>query len=207
MSETRRKSRRKNAKRRKKHPVRNFIVLLSVAAVIACTMYFTISNLGNARNMLEETAYPIKYSEQVEAAAQKYNLKREYIYAVMHTESRFNPNAESRVGAKGLMQLMPDTFDWLARMRGETVSPSSYTDPDLNIDYGCYFLRYLIDKFGSEETAAAAYNAGFNNVSKWLKDPNISPDGKTLTNIPFPETEKYVKKVEYAEKMYKKLYF
>ena len=200
--------RRRPRRRKKRRPIRKFLMFVALVAIIAATLYCIISNMGKARNKLEEAAYPIKYSACVDSAADKYQLDRPYIYAIIRTESRFDPESESHVGAKGLMQLMPATFDWLAAMRDEAVSADSYTDPETNIDYGCYLLRYLLDRYdGDENVAAAAYNAGLNKVDEWLKDPDVSPDGKNLENIPYGETAKYVKKVSHAKEMYKKLYF
>lgn len=199
--------RQRQRRRKKRHPLRNFIMLVAIVGVVASALYVTISNMGRAENMLEKTAYPIKYSEFVDRAADKYNLDKTFIYAIIHTESHFNPDCESYVGAQGLMQIMPETFQWLAKLKKETVSPSDYKDPETNIDYGCYFLKYLTKRYQSKTLAAAAYNAGFNAVDNWLKDPSISPDGKTLESIPYPETDNYVKKVKKASKMYRKLYF
>lgn len=204
---SRTRTRRSPRNPKKRHPIRNILILLLLIAVVAVSLYFAVGNLGKAKNRLEEAAYPIKYSGIIDKAADKYNLEKPLIYAVIHTESRFDPDAVSHVGAQGLMQIMPETFDWIASLKDETVSSSEYTDPSLNVDYGCYLLKYLIKRFKAEETAVAAYNAGFNKVDQWLDDPNLSPDGKKLASIPYPETEKYVKKVESAKKMYTKLYF
>ena len=156
--------------------------------------------------MVGDTLYPMKYQQQVDRAAETYNLEKSLIYAVIRTESHFDPEAESHVGAVGLMQLMPESFEWLQGLRGQKLDISELNNPDVNIDYGCYLLRYFYDYYGSEETAVAAYNAGF-VVGDWLKDPNYSSDGKSLDAIPYGETERYVEKVMKAKKMYKKLYF
>lgn len=207
MPAQRQRPRRYARRRKKRHPIRNFIMFLLIVAISGSTLYFVASNMSKTRNILEETAYPIKYSEYVDRAADEYQLNKPFIYAIIRTESKFDPEVTSYVGAKGLMQLMPDTFQWLAKLRGETVDPDTYSDPDVNIDYGCYFLRYLLDRYEDETTAAAAYNAGHNKVDQWLSDSSLSSDGKTLDTIPYPETKQYVEKVEYAKVMYKKLYF
>ncbi len=165
----------------------------------------------------------LEYTDLVNKAAKDYNLQPALIYGVIHTESRFDPDAGSSVGALGLMQIMPETFDWLQEKRGEAgkyTSEDLYT-PSVNIDYGSYLLRYFLDYYGNEKCAVAAYNAGFEvsnwledpncspdfEVSNWLEDPNCSPDGMTLDVIPYPETSEYVVKVENAKQKYIELYF
>ena len=81
------------------------------------------------------------------------------------------------------------------------------TDPETNIKYGCYLYGYLLSRYGRVQEALAAYHAGHGNVDKWLKDEAYSSDGETLHTIPFPTTNKYVKKVILTENIYEKLYF
>lgn len=192
---------------KKKHSfLKNVILIFSSLAIAVFALYLIIQNLGCVQEMVGDTLYPMKYQQQVDRAAETYNLEKSLIYAVIRTESHFDPEAESHVGAVGLMQLMPESFEWLQGLRGQELDISELNNPDVNIDYGCYLLRYFYDYYGSEETAVAAYNAGF-VVGDWLKDPNYSSDGKSLDTIPYGETERYVEKVMKAKKMYKKLYF
>ena len=192
---------------KKKHSfLKHVILIFSSLAIAVFALYLIIQNLGCVQDMVGDTLYPMKYQQQVDRAAETYNLEKSLIYAVIRTESHFDPEAESHVGAVGLMQLMPESFEWLQGLRGQELDMSELNNPDVNIDYGCYLLRYFYDYYGSEETAVAAYNAGF-VVGDWLKDPNYSSDGKSLDAIPYGETERYVEKVMKAKKMYKKLYF
>ncbi len=192
---------------KKKHGfLKNVMLIFSSLAIAVFALYLIIQNLGCVQDMVGDTLYPMKYQQQVDRAAETYNLEKSLIYAVIRTESHFDPEAESHVGAVGLMQLMPESFEWLQGLRGQELDMSELNNPDVNIDYGCYLLRYFYDYYGSEETAVAAYNAGF-VVGDWLKDPNYSSDGKSLDAIPYGETERYVEKVMKAKKMYKKLYF
>ena len=115
------------------------------------------------------------------------------ILAVIRTESNFRPNAVSDAGAKGLMQLMPQTFLWLCEELQEPHSMEKITDPETNVRFGTYYLSYLYEKFGSWRVALAAYNAGEGRVGEWLADPALTADG-TLRRIPYPETAAYVKK-------------
>lgn len=206
MAQRARRTRKRNTKKGGKVKVVIISIVaiaLAVTAVLAATHFYK-----STENNLEKSAYPLEYTDLVNKAAKDYNLQPALIYGVIHTESRFDPDAGSSVGALGLMQIMPETFDWLQEKRGESgkyTTEDLYT-PSVNIDYGSYLLRYFLDYYGNEKCAVAAYNAGF-EVSNWLEDPNCSPDGMTLDVIPYPETSEYVVKVENAKQKYIELYF
>ena len=206
MAQRARRTRKRNTKKGGKVKV---VIISIVAIALAVTAVFAATHFyKTTENNLEKSAYPLEYTDLVNKAAKEYNLQPALIYGVIHTESRFNPDAGSSVGAVGLMQIMPETFDWLQEKRGEAgkyTTEDLYT-PSVNIDYGSYLLRYFLDYYGNEKCAVAAYNAGF-EVSNWLEDPNCSPDGMTLDVIPYPETSEYVVKVESAKQKYIELYF
>lgn len=206
MAQRARRTRKRNTKKGGKVKV---VIISIVAIALAVTAVLAATNFyKKTENNLEKSAYPLEYTDLVNKAAKDYNLQPALIYGVIHTESRFNPDAGSSVGAVGLMQIMPETFDWLQEKRGEAgkyTTEDLYT-PSVNIDYGSYLLRYFLDYYGNEKCAVAAYNAGF-EVSNWLEDPNCSPDGMTLDVIPYPETSEYVVKVENAKQKYIELYF
>ena len=203
---------RRYAPRRRTKPKKSFKTLVVWIVVIAilgtAAVLFAVSCHSRTAADLLKISYPQKYGEYVSKAAGDYNLPPELIYAVIRTESGFNPDAESSAGARGLMQLMPSSFEWLQEKRGETgkYTSDSLFDPAVNIDYGAYLLRYFYDCYGTEQCAVAAYNAGF-VVSDWLADPNYSTDGVTLSSIPYPETSNYVEKVENAKSVYIELYY
>lgn len=200
-------------KKKKTNKKVNVIIWGVILAVLLGTAIIVASNVHEGITAkVQNKQYPRSYSEYVEKAAEKYDLDDELIYAVIRTESNFNPDAESGADAHGLMQITSDTFEHYMNVREQSdmYSFEDIYDPAVNIDYGCYILRDLIEEFGNEECALAAYNAGPGNVNMWLEDPNISKDGKTLIvdNIPdsFEETRSYVKKVEETKSVYKKLY-
>jgi soluble lytic murein transglycosylase len=206
MAQRARRTRKRNTKKGGKAKV---VIISIIAVALAVTAVLVATNFyKKTENNLEKSAYPLEYTDLVNKAAKDYNLQPALIYGVIHTESRFNPDAGSSVGAVGLMQIMPETFDWLQEKRGEAgkyTTEDLYT-PSVNIDYGSYLLRYFLDYYGNEKCAVAAYNAGF-EVSNWLEDPNCSPDEMTLDVIPYPETSEYVVKVENAKQKYIELYF
>ena len=155
---------------------------------------------------LLKVLYPQKYIALVSQYSAEYGIDERLLYAVIKTESSFNPNAVSSAGAEGLTQITPETFEWLRLKTGETEGEMSLFDEETSIKYGAYFLRLLLDEFGSTETAVAAYHAGRTRVNGWLKDSAVSPDGRTLANIPVPETAHYVNKITKAINIYSNLY-
>lgn len=194
------------SKKKKHHILGRTAVLFAAVAASALAVYALAKNLSCAGDTVSQSLYPLKYSRYVDSACERYGLDKALVYAVIRTESGFDPNAESRAGARGLMQIMPDSFSWLQDLREEKLESSMLLDPETNIDYGCYLLDYFRDYYDDMYTAVAAYNAGF-KVGEWLNDSRYSSDGKTLEAIPYEETSNYVKKVKNAEKMYNKLYF
>lgn len=140
----------------------------------------------------------------IRAAAKHEGLEASLVLAVIRQESNFNPNATSRVGARGLMQIMPETGDEIAKMMKRT-DPFDLYDKSTNLAFGTYYLRYLLKRFdGVRSTALAAYNAGPTVVRSWLNDPSYSEDGRTLKAIPYKETRNYVKNVLRFYEAYRK---
>lgn len=179
-----------------------FLLTLGFAALFCYIAWF-----GLIKEQLELYRHPLKYTDIVEKYADEYKLPPELIYAVIKTESNFNENAISHAGAKGLMQLMDDTNEWVASLLRENVHEEDYFHPETNIRRGAYLLSFLIKQFGSTKSAVAAYNAGIGRVSKWLENPEYSQDGVTLSHIPIGETDEYVKRVMETMIKYRELYF
>ncbi len=163
----------------------------------------TATNIHEIEN--EPTvSYQIEFTEYVQKYAKEYGVEEALIYAVIKCESNYKPTVTSSVGAMGLMQMMPATFKDMQNRLKEELDDEKLYDPEISIKYGTYYLKYLYNYFDDWSLVPAAYNAGMGNVSKWLKNPEYSSDGK-LTNIPFPETARYVIKIETAYAEYKKL--
>ena len=210
MADNYRRYRNRSVKKAERKKTRRNVLIWTViiAGIAVAAVIFVLLFHRNTADELKKLSYPRKYSEYVDKAARDYNLQPALIYAVIRTESGFNPEAQSGVGAMGIMQVMPETFDWLMDQRGETgkYTRDDLLNPAVCIDYGSYLLRYFYDYYGTEQAAVAAYNAGF-VVGEWLENPSYSNDGKTLTVIPYPETSDYVDKVEDAKEQYIKLYY
>lgn len=152
----------------------------------------------------EQLIYPTDYADIVSRYAAEYGVPENLVFAVIRSESGFDPEAESNAGAVGLMQLMPASYEWVCLKLGEEMSENGRTDPDTNIRCGTYLLSYFYAEFSDWDLAIAAFNAGDGRVKNWLNDPEISENGK-LTDIPFPETKNYLNKVKNAWEAYDRL--
>lgn len=177
--------------------------LVATAVLVVAVVALLLGYRQYARS-----AYPVHYTDAVAQAAADTGLPPSLLYAVIRTESGFHPQAVSSVDARGLMQITPDTLSWVRYRLGETggTQPDLLFDPQQNIYYGSHTLKLLVQEFGSIETALAAYHAGWGNVTKWLQDKNYSPDGRTLTAIPFGDTNRYVSKVLETAEQYQRIY-
>ena len=189
-------------KRNRMNP--NRAAVIALLAVLAIGLGFLADF---AITCFEKRAYPQKYADYVETYAQQYGVPESLVYAVIHTESGFDSGALSPVGAVGLMQLMPDTFEWLTdEILFDHLESGMLYDPETNIKYGTYLLSRFYDRYGDWDLTLAAYNGGVGNVDKWLEDPAYSDGEGGLKKIPFKETRNFVKKVSDAKKTYERLY-
>lgn len=167
-----------------------------------------VSNfLINKYQDLKKQQYPLPYYDIVEKYSAQFDIPMEMVYAIMRTESSFDPNAVSHANAKGLMQLTDDTLDWITRYHLKTEGEIDIFDPEINIMVGTYYLRYAYDRYENWDTVYASYNAGIGRVDSWLKDSRFSEDGITLYYIPYKETREYVIKINDALDKYRDLYF
>jgi soluble lytic murein transglycosylase len=147
---------------------------------------------------LQRLQYPLDYKTIVRAHAHNYRLQPALLAAVIYAESKFKPDAKSSSGAIGLMQLQPSTAEGIAiRTGGSKFTTSDLYNPELNIRYGSWYLRHLLDKYGNERLALAAYNAGQRNVDEWEQEG---------VGIQFGETRHYVSHVEDLKKIYRHAY-
>ena len=179
-------------------------VVCKISIIIFLTLCIVTLIYGLFNLYLKKVVYPLDYKEQVYKYADNYCLNRALVFAVIKQESSFNKNAISSAGAVGLMQITNSTASYIANNLGET--EYNLTDPDTNIRFGCYYIKYLYWKFKNMDTALVAYNAVEGNVLKWLKNQEYSDDGVSLKNIPFKESREYIVKIKEFAKKYNKLY-
>ncbi len=174
------------------------LLLLAVAVVAAGTAVVLGETPVDRPAFIDRIEYPLDYGDLVRAHAARNRLDAALVAAVIYEESRFRPHATSRVGAMGLMQIQPVTAEAIARRTGGTgFRVSDLYEPDVNIRYGAWYLRQLIDKYGNERLALAAYNAGETAVDRWLRE------GK---GIAAKDVEAYVDGVESTKKVYRHAY-
>jgi soluble lytic murein transglycosylase len=162
--------------------------------------------LGGAFTYLQQTEpgwwarlwYPLRYEQVVRGHAHNYRIEPSLLAAVIYQESKFQADVKSSSGAIGLMQLLPATAKGIAvHTGGSKFVVSDLYNPELNIRYGSWYLRHLIDKYHDERTALAAYNAGQQNVDDWLQQGE---------GIQFSETRAYVDRIERLKHIYHRAY-
>ena len=159
---------------------------------------FALYVLETEPRWYERLRYPLRYEQIVTGHAEHYDLDPQLIAAVIYQESKFDADAVSSSGAVGLMQLLPGTAQGIAdRTGGHGWQESDLVDPELNVRYGAWYLRHLLDKYGDEKLALAAYNAGQSNDDRWRARG---------VGIQFAETRHYVKRVQELQEVYRRTY-
>lgn len=179
-------------------------LIFKFLTVIACVILGFFAIYGTANCVSKTFIYPLTYKQLVFEFADLYHLDRTLIFSVIKVESNFDKNAKSQAGAFGLMQITSPTADYIAKLL--KVDEYDLYDERTNINFGCFYIKYLLNRFESSDTAIIAYNAGEGNVSLWLNNPAYSNDKITLNYIPFPESREYIKKIKETFAKYKKLY-
>lgn len=170
----------------KKRIVSIFLVGLVILFLIALLVNFVI--------------FPRKYENYVVGSCEKYDLETALVYATIKQESDFERRAVSKSGALGLMQILPRTAKWIANELEIEYSDEIMFEPKYNIEFGCFYLRYLFDRFEDFNIVICAYNAGEGKVLDWIQD------GKLKENkIDYAETRTYLRKVREYYNVYKNL--
>lgn len=179
--------------------VHQLIKIIITAAIILIIMIIL-------RSTILKINYPQKYSQYVEKYSQEYNIDKELIYAMIKAESNFKEEAVSNKQAIGLMQILESTAYEVAKGLEKEITKEDIINPEINICLGTKYLSTLIKKYGNIELAIASYNAGIGNVDNWIEKGTIKKDGTDIENIPFKETNNYVRKILRDYKIYQKLY-
>jgi soluble lytic murein transglycosylase len=177
-----------------------FIAALAAIALITLKPW--------ADKAVQEFTLPLRHEDIIRQQARDKNLDPSLIAGVIYVESRFRDQT-SHAGAKGLMQLMPATADYIAHKSGGTrFVQGDLAIPQINIAYGSWYLRYLLDHYnGNTAVALAAYNAGEGKVDGWWREAADRGESFSVADhIPFPETREYVAKVLEARRKYRREY-
>lgn len=184
------------------------VILILLGALLLGAGLIAAAFFGS--RAMEKRTYKLDYAGLIRRYAGDYALDPYLVAAMIHVESGNRPAVVSPAGAMGLMQVMPDTGAWIAHKLEDTeeadFDPAALLEPETSIRYGCWYLRFLLDRFaGNVRYAVIAYNAGHGNLEKWLENDAFASDG-VLKRIPFAETDAYVQKVSRAREKYRELY-
>jgi soluble lytic murein transglycosylase len=185
---------------------RRILAILAVAALTAFGGYVLLRPVFH--HAVQELALPLRHEDIIRQQARDKGLDPAMIAAVIYAESHFADGRTSSAGAQGLMQLTPDTAKYIARKSGGTqFRVTDLGTPQVNIAYGAYYLRYLMQHYrGNQALVLAAYNAGEGNVDRWVARARAGGEALSIEAIPFGETRSYVRKVLDAESQYRKTY-
>ena len=194
------------AQRRRRAAARRRRLVIAAAAVVAVVVGVVLA-MPLFKSAYNSITLPLAYAPVIRQQAAQKHLDAALIAAVIYAETKFDPRT-SPAGAEGLMQIEPQTAEFLARRSGATTfSVADLATPEVNIAYGSYYLRYLLDHYsGSEALALAAYNGGEANVNRWVAQARLEGRPLTVDRIPFPETRAYVVKVMQAQRDYRQQY-
>jgi soluble lytic murein transglycosylase len=171
--------------------------LVVLAAVLGASVAAMVTGAGPLDDAVREITLPLRHDDIIRQQAADKDVDAALIAAVIYEESRFRDQT-SHAGARGLMQITPQTADFIARRSGGIrFEQADLATPQINIAYGAWYLRYLIDHYdGNETLAVAAYNAGQTNVNRWVERAGGAGEFDSARHIPFPETRAYVDNVE-----------
>jgi soluble lytic murein transglycosylase len=200
---SRRDASRRAAARRRTAARRSLLAVVGIVAVVVAVALA----MPLFRQAVNEFNLPLQHQDVIRQQAADKHLDPALIAAVIYAETKFDPRP-SPAGAEGLMQILPQTAEFLAHRSGATTfTTADLATPEVNIAYGSYYLRYLLDQYrGSTVLALAAYNGGEANVNRWLATSRSHGHGFGVRDIPFPETRAYVLRVIQAQHDYRRSY-
>lgn len=179
-------------------------IALNTAKILAIAIIILIITIS-LRSIIIKINYPQKYSEYVEKYAKEYEVEKELIYAMIKAESNFRHNVISNKKAIGLMQILESTAYEVAQDIDKEITKEEIINPETNICLGTKYISNLIKKYGNIGLAVASYNAGIGNVDSWIEEGTIQKEGTDLENIPFKETNNYVRKILRDYEVYKQI--
>ena len=183
---------------------KNKILALRVGKIIVIVAVILIITII-LRNIMIKINYPQKYNEYIEKYAIEFGVEKELIYAMIKAESNFKAQAISNKQATGLMQILESTAKDVADELEIKITKEEILNPEINICLGTKYISNLIKKYGNIELAVASYNAGIGNVDNWIKEGIVKEDGTDIENIPFKETNNYIRKVLRNYEIYRQI--
>jgi len=179
-----------------------FIIIIAILIIVVF--------LGIFKNKILKIIYPKTYKEIVSVYSEKYNVEENLVFALIKAESNFNSEAVSHRDAIGVMQIMEETAKDVANKNSIKIENENIKQEllkiDNNINIGTKYLSTLLEKYKNKEIAVAAYNAGIGTVDGWIQKEIIKSDGSDIENIPYKETNNYVRKILRNYKLYEELY-
>lgn len=183
--------------------IKGMLILILLLAII-----LILFRIMRVQDIILKQIYPTTYAEYVEKYAKQNNMDKYMIYAIIKAESNFKPDVKSKSNAIGLMQLLEATAIERSNVIDEqNITEEDLYEPETNIKLGTSYYAYLLKRYKDNHVLAlTAYNAGMGNVDSWIKDGVIRQDGSDIENIPYRETNNYVRKILRDYKMYVKLY-
>lgn len=181
---------------------KKFIIIIAILIIVVF--------LGIFKNKILKIIYPKTYKEIVSVYSEKYNVEENLVFALIKAESNFNSEAVSHRDAIGVMQIMEETAKDVANKNSIKIENENIKQEllkiDNNINIGTKYLSTLLEKYKNKEIAVAAYNAGIGTVDGWIQKGIIKSDGSDIENIPYKETNNYVRKILRNYKLYEELY-
>jgi soluble lytic murein transglycosylase len=179
---------------------------IGIAVLLGALVTILIAGRDGIEDAVREITLPLRHDDIIRQQARDKNLDPALIAAIIYEESRFRDQT-SHAGAKGLMQVTPETARFIARRSGGVnFVESDLSTPQVNISYGSYYLRYLIDRYGDETLAIAAYNAGETNLNRWIEEAGGRDDFDVPDDLRFAETRHYVENVRESREAYRESY-
>ena len=196
----------KNSKYEKTKGKKNKVIIIALFLVLIVVL---LGPIGFGEKMMK-IMYSKKYENLVVIYSEKYQVDSDLIFALIKAESNFNSSAVSGKGAKGLMQLMEETAKDVSKKTDLKIEPDEIGEKllqaDVNIELGTKYISILLEKYNNTAIALTAYNAGIGTVDNWIEKGIIQNDGEDIQNIPYKETNNYVRKILRDYKIYQKIY-
>ncbi len=195
----------KNTEHERSKKLKNKKLLIVIILILIVIVF-----LGIFKDKILKIIYPKTFKEYVSIYSEEYNIDENLIYALMKAESNFKSKAVSNRGAIGVMQLMEETALDVAKKAKIDIDENNLEQellkPEVNIKIGTIYIKTLLNQYQNVEVALAAYNAGIGTVNTWIEEGTIKKDGSDIENIPYKETNQYVRKILRDYKIYKYLY-